>query len=214
MTKISKDYAYSLGMLYVYLYSNGTHSIISLEALENFYNCLEYNLEKIESNNFFSNNLDENKETIYYYSTDENGKEYYILKPDFNLEQAKTDYMALVPTSYIIASEMSNALDYLGLVKLNGSIQIKRDVLLKKQEGECCATCEYTLSSEVLSAIKEENSEYRILTDEEFFKQIGFCELEMSEETIKNMGYWCPNYVKNERLEEQESVLKKIKKNT
>lgn len=210
MIKVPKEDAYSLGILYVYLYSNGMQKIVSENALKEFHSCIEYNLDLLDKGANFLSTIRYEKTRIYDYSLNEQGKGYYILKSDFDMSKAKSDYIGLVPIDYLVASQMDNSLDCLGLVKENGSIKIKRDALTRKHDGECCKTCEYNISPELLEDIRRENIDYEDLSDSEFLDLIGYCEFEQDHEKVRKMGYWCPKYTENENLRKKEYIKRKL----
>ena len=101
MAKSCREDAYNLGLLYVYMYSNGTQKMVSQQSLDSFYEQIENNLE-IMDNKTIGTGSNINDEVIYFKSFDEKGKIYYILKPTFNLEKAKSTYIGCVPIEYLI----------------------------------------------------------------------------------------------------------------
>lgn len=125
MTRLYSEDAYNLGLLYVYIYSNGIQKMVSLQDLDAFYKQIENNLEIMNSENY-GIVYDNNDEKIYFTSSNEIGEIYYILKPTFDLEKAKSTYIGCVSTKYLVASQMNNALSCIGLIKVNGNIISKR----------------------------------------------------------------------------------------
>lgn len=121
------DDIYCLGLLYVYQYSNKEQMIVTLEDLRNFFETIKINLEKMNCE-IVASGWNDSEEPIYFTSLDESGNLYYGLKPDFDLEQAKLKYIGTVPINCIIASQMPNALDCLGLIKIENKIFSKLDL--------------------------------------------------------------------------------------
>lgn len=116
--RISLKDAYSLGLLYVFIYSNEFVTKIDESKLKKFKEEIEYNLSWMdhESTCLF----DTNEEEIYEVK-EENGKIYYCLKENFDFENAREIYIEHVPLNNIIASKMNNALNAIGLVRENGN---------------------------------------------------------------------------------------------
>lgn len=79
-------------------------------------------------------------------------------------------------------------------------------LLKSKNKDEHCSNCEYSLSSEVIDAIIEENSEYRDIPYDEAVKRIGHCELFETIDVPRKLDYWCPSYLKKE----EQGPVKKI----
>lgn len=195
MAKMYSEDAYSLGLLYVYIYSNKVQKMVPLKNLEKFHECIEKNIKEISESSNNVSGFEYEEEPIYFCSKDEKGQTYYILKPDLDLERAKNIFIRSASVNQIVASQMTNALDSLGLVKLDGEIKAKISIMRFKHDGESCNECDYSLSEELLNSIIEENPKYKELSERELKKIIGFCELEIEEETVKNMGYWCPKFL-------------------
>lgn len=71
-------------------------------------------------------------------------------------------------------------------------------LLKPKNKDEHCSNCEYSLSSEVIDSITEENSEYRDIPYDEAVKRIGHCELFETIDVPRKLDYWCSSYLKKE----------------
>lgn len=83
------------------------------------------------------------------------------------------------------------------------------NLLKNKKDNEYCATCEYSLSPEIVESIINESSEYRDLTLEEAETRIGYCEFYETIDIPRKLGYWCPSYMSKEK---QGPVLNKTRK--
>lgn len=198
--------AYSLGLLYVYIYSNTKQLMVKLDDLKIFNNCIKSNLEEMKSDVCSSGEWE--NESIYFSSNDENGKIYYILKPDLDLNKVKSIFIGCMPVDIIIASQMPNALEALGLVMIDNKIETKKNTIIAKNNDECCNTCDYAISDELLESIREENSKYKYLSDNELRNAVGWCEMNMDIKNVSSMDYYCPNYLSNKEFN---LTLKKTK---
>mgnify|MGYP005961588387 FL=1 len=143
MARMYSEDAYCLGLLYVYQYSNTVQKMVLLDDLKNFHNCIESNLEEKGNKDYF-NFWNDNDEQIYFASSNKNGEIYYILDPMFDYGRAKSLYIGILPVDVLIASQEENALNTLGLEKVNGVIRIKsnqkqvnNDKVLKKRKNFC-----------------------------------------------------------------------------
>lgn len=141
MARMYSEDAYCLGLLYVYQYSNTVQKMVLLDDLKNFHNCIESNLEEKGNKDYF-NFWNDNDEQIYFASSNKNGEIYYILDPMFDYGRAKSLYIGILPVDVLIASQEENALNTLGLEKVNGVIRIKsnqkqvnNDKVLKKRKN-------------------------------------------------------------------------------
>ena len=143
MDRMYSEDDYCLGLLYVYQYSNTAQKMVLLDDLKNFHNCIESNLEEKGNKDYF-NFWNDNDEQIYFASSNKNGEIYYILDPMFDYGRAQSLYIGILPVDVLIASQKENALNTLGLEKVNGVIRIKsnqkqvnNDKVLKKRKNFC-----------------------------------------------------------------------------
>ena len=143
MAKIYSEDAYSLGLLYVYTYSNGMQKMAKLDDLNAFHNKIEQNLEDMESDVLcmYSTMRYDDGDSIYFSSSDKDGNVFYILKPGFDKDRAITMYIGCLPTKVLVASQRDNALASLGLIKMEDKIviagkepktKIEEKVIIKK----------------------------------------------------------------------------------
>lgn len=218
MARVYSEDAYSLGLLYVYQYSNKKQQMVLLDDLKTFHQAIESNLEKMVSkeNNMYATVWYDNDESIYFTSSNKDGEIYYILKPRFDLERAKSMYIGCLSNDTLIASQMNNALSCLGLIKINGRIIPKRNVINKRNCNENCSNCDRNITEEMYENIISENEKYKNMSYDEAIKEIGFCEVHENIDIPRELGYWCPEYISHE-IEVDESleqgiVLKKMKK--
>lgn len=64
----------------------------------------------------------EEKSELYFYATDENDKLYLVIKPDADLKKAQSYHIDYLPHDILVASQMKNALEILGLQLINGKL--------------------------------------------------------------------------------------------
>lgn len=206
MEKITKSEAYSLGLLYVYIYSESRISKVSVDSLERFYNVVKSNINNIDC---YSYNR-ESSDLIYDILVGEDNKEYCVLKPNIDLTSAKIRYIGSIPLHVFIASQIDNALEALGLIRINNKIKVKEEVMKRKLDGEYCANCEFVISDDMLENIRKENSEYTNLSYEELREKIGYCEFKLDNDIIRKLGYWCPNYLRNLNASDDNVLRRKL----
>ena len=108
MAKVYYEDIYNLGLLYVYMHSNGVQKMVLLDDLKKFYNTVEKNLEEmnIDANDIYAGIWNSNDEPIYFVSSNKEGDVYYVLKPEFNLLMAKRKYIGCFSSELIEASLM------------------------------------------------------------------------------------------------------------
>lgn len=124
MPKIGEQCAASLALLYNYEATNGMRLLLSYDKVKDYIKVVNNNLDEMGSNINPMFNFDV-FEQIYFYSCDEEGKGYLILKPDFDLTRARSDYLGCTPIDILIASQKENSLGVIGLQLVNGKIRKK-----------------------------------------------------------------------------------------
>lgn len=103
-----------------------------LDDLKKFHETIEQNFIEMNDkklNSYVSLQYN-NGEPIYFTSSNELGETYYILKHNFDLEKSKSMYIGCLSIDVLVASQMDNSLDCLGLQKIDGKI------VRKKQENQ------------------------------------------------------------------------------
>ena len=109
----------SIALLYTYAASNGTRLMLSYDRIKEFDLLVDINLDEMNSPmeyRFWNNDL----KKIYFYSKDECGKEFLILKPDVDIKKAQSEFIDYLPLVVIIASQKENALKKLSIELQNG----------------------------------------------------------------------------------------------
>lgn len=199
MASVYSEDAYCLGLLYVYIYSNTMQQMVLINDLKNFHECIEENLKTMNSttNNIYGDGWHDDEESIYFTSNNKNGETYYILKPTFDLKRAKSLYIGCLPVDILVASQMDNALDCLGLQKTNNEIKVK-DINNKSSIDKFMGKLN---DGELKRDICPQTDDGFILTDENIKKKLTEYRELLNSDIMKNI------------LEEDEvPVLKKIKK--
>jgi len=79
-------------------------------------------LEEMDTSCEYFNAWHDSGLNIYYTCEGKNGEIYCVLYPDFDLERAQSKYIGCVSVKILIASQKQNALDSIGLEKINGRI--------------------------------------------------------------------------------------------
>ena len=131
MLRINDEDMYSLGLLYLYKYSNKTCTMIKKADLDQFVKELEKNLTSKEEMTYIDQQIIE--EPIYFITNDKQKETYYILKPEVNMKQIEEKFYVL-PYEYYQASQESNALKPLGLTTYNDEIRLKTSVPKERQK--------------------------------------------------------------------------------
>ena len=121
LARVYYEDIYNLGLLYVYMYSNGVQKMVLLDDLKKYYNAVEKNLDEMNSdvseNLIYASIWYDNDEPIYFISRNKEDEVYYILKPEFDLERAIGKYISCLPADVLKASLMENALECIEPVK-------------------------------------------------------------------------------------------------
>lgn len=198
MARVYSEDAYCLGLLYVYIYSNTMQQMVLIDDLKKIHNCIEENLEAMNStmNNIYATIWNDNEESIYFTSNNKNGETYYILKPRFDLKRAKSLYIGCLPLDILVASQMDNALNCLGLQIIDDKIKVK-DINTKRFIDRFM---ERLNKGELKKDICPQMDDEFILTDENIKKELILYRELLNSDIMKNI------------LEKEETpVLKKIK---
>lgn len=123
MVKTCREDTYILGLLYTYLYTG--KKMILKTALDKFYNTIMNNLKDSSFINTSASYVSEIENDIYFENKGSNGEIYYVLYPDIELKEIKSIYMARLSFLTVLASLEDNALDCLGLQKVDNQIKRK-----------------------------------------------------------------------------------------
>lgn len=102
----------------------------------------------VEFENIINNNLDEmnspinpslfyeEESKLYFHATDENGKVYLVIDPRADLKIAGNYHVGCLPLDIVIASQMENALDVLGIELIDGKLVMKNKIDKSKESAK------------------------------------------------------------------------------
>ena len=131
MASVFSDDAYCLGLIYAYVY--GKKRMVLYTDLIDFHAAIEKNLEGASVLDMYVT-MRSDDPSIYYTSEGKNGELYYVLYPDFDLERAMNKYIGSLSSKTIGASQKNNALNCIGLEKVNKRIQPKSKDEVKRKK--------------------------------------------------------------------------------
>lgn len=126
--KIFKEDTTTIALLYNYLANRDM--LLSAEKVDEFDEMVDVNLEEIDSKANMVYPVDYSK-LIYFTSWDENGNQFYILKPNFDVEKAMADYLYNRSLDITKATQKENSLTSLGLKLEDGQIKPKENKVRK-----------------------------------------------------------------------------------
>lgn len=115
----------TLALLYHYEATTSSSSMLPISIIQEYAKVIDVNLDKINSTINRIYPLDYNK-LIYTNTQDENGIWYAVLKYDLNIEGISYDILSNTTEDLKIASQMSNALEVLGIQMIDGKM-IKKE---------------------------------------------------------------------------------------
>lgn len=128
MARLCKEDAYSLGLLYICLYSDNMRKMVKLDTLKNYHEIIEQNLEEMNSDKldlYATLWLYKEEEPIYFTSKNENGEVYCILKHNIDIYKVFSTYSNYLSTDVFEASQSDIALKCLGFDKVKKKVKIK-----------------------------------------------------------------------------------------
>lgn len=128
MARLCKEDAYSLGLLYICLYSDNMRKMVKLDTLKNYHEIIEQNLEEMNSDKldlYATLWLYKEEEPIYFTSENENGEVYCILKHNIDIYKVFSTYSNYLSTDVFEASQSDIALKCLGFDKVKKKVKIK-----------------------------------------------------------------------------------------
>lgn len=129
MIKTNNENIYTLGLLYLYKYSNKTCSMMSKSDLDKFALKIEEALNKHGKEKDKSTYIDQLIiETPIYYIVNDNQKTvYYVIKPGTNMKLVERK-LAVLPAEYYQVLQEDSTLEPLGLTNYNNQIVLKSDI--------------------------------------------------------------------------------------
>lgn len=129
MIKTNNENIYTLGLLYLYKYSNKTCNMILKDDLDRFVLKIEESLNKQAQEKDKSTYIDQLiiENPIYYVIMDNQKTVYYALKPNINMELVERK-LAVLPAEYYQTLQEDSTLESLGLTNYNNQIVLKSDI--------------------------------------------------------------------------------------
>lgn len=129
MIRTNNENIYTLGLLYLYKYSNKTCSMIAKDDLDRFVFEIEEALNKYNQEKDKLTYIDQLiiETPIYYVINDNQKTVYYVLKPGINMKLVERK-LASLPAEYYQALQEDNTLEPLGLINYNNQIVLKSDI--------------------------------------------------------------------------------------
>lgn len=129
MIKTNNENIYTLGLLYLYKYSNKTCNMILKDDLDRFVLKIEESLNKKAQEKDKSTYIDQLiiENPIYYVIMDNQKTVYYALKPNINMELVERK-LAVLPSEYYQALQEDSTLEPLGLINYNNEIVLKSNI--------------------------------------------------------------------------------------
>lgn len=100
--------------------------ILSYEKALEYDRVINANLDVMNSPCGISDR-EETDNRLYFTSTDANGDLFAIINPSADLDKARSWHIGCLPVDVIVASQMPNALDVIGLELVDGRFLQKKD---------------------------------------------------------------------------------------
>lgn len=111
-----------VAMALLYRYESNGSMMLSYDKIEKFDKIINENLDDMNSSCGIGIRHEEDSE-LYFTSTDESGKLYAIIKPGSDIKRLWEYHVGCLPLDVIIASQMQNALDVIGLKLKNNKFE-------------------------------------------------------------------------------------------
>lgn len=129
MIRTNNENIYTLGLLYLYKYSNKTCSMIAKDDLDRFVFEIEESLNRHNQEKDKLTYIDQLiiETPIYYVINDNQKTVYYVLKPGINMKLVERK-LASLPAEYYQALQEDSILEPLGLINYNNQIVLKSDI--------------------------------------------------------------------------------------
>ena len=129
MIGTNNENIYTLGLLYLYKYSNKTCSMIAKDDLDRFVLKIEEALNKYNQKTDKLTYIDQLiiETPIYYVINDNQTTVYYVLKPGIDMKLVERK-LASLPAEYYQALQEDSTLEPLGLINYNNEIVLKSNI--------------------------------------------------------------------------------------
>ena len=129
MIRTNNENIYTLGLLYLYKYSNKTCSMIAKDDLDRFVFEIEEALNRHNQEKDKLTYIDQLiiETPIYYVINDNQKTVYYVLKPGINMKLIERK-LASLPAEYYQVLQEDSILEPLGLINYNNEIVLKSNI--------------------------------------------------------------------------------------
>jgi len=107
------------------------NKMISYSKVEEFNKVINDNLD-VMSSEVDSRLCYEEESRLYFHATDESGKVYLVIDPNSDLKEATSYHIGCLPLDIVIASQMDNALEVIGLELVDGQLVKRKEKQLVK----------------------------------------------------------------------------------
>lgn len=112
-------------MALIYIHQSTGSQMISYDTVVEFEKVINENLDTMNKDLSCPLFYDEESK-LYFCATDENGKVYLVIDPRADLERCRSYHIGCLPIEVIIASQMENALDVIGIQLIDGMMRKKK----------------------------------------------------------------------------------------
>lgn len=109
-------------MALLYRYQCDGSMMLSYDKIEKFDEVINKNLDGMNSSCGIGVRYEEEPE-LYFTIVDENGKKYAVMNKTADINKARSYHIGVLPTDIIIASQMPNALEIIGLKLDKGDLK-------------------------------------------------------------------------------------------
>lgn len=150
------------------------NKMISYDKVEKFDKIINENLDNMNSKINPSLFYDEESK-LYFHANDENGKLYLVIDPSVDIKVAQDYHIGCLPIDIVVASQMENALNIIGLQLVDG-------VLVKKKETNSNLTLD-----EVIEKVLENPRDFFIkVANTLFIEELDYLKLLIENKSCAN----------------------------
>ena len=135
---IHLNQAASLALIYVCRATYGTVTMVNTEQVNEFWNIINSNLENMQSkiHCLTPDYMINPDELFFIYGRNSDNIGYYILKSDDESHKKRKRYIMELPLDVVLASQEVNALNSIGLTKIDDEIvKIEEQELTRVKEN-------------------------------------------------------------------------------
>ena len=135
---IYSNEAISLALIYIYRATGAASDMVRLEQAQEYAKIINNNLREMNStvHNLTPDSQIRYKDLFFFYAEDIEENGYYVLKKDEISIAKRQNYIVGLPLDVVIASQMPNALEALGLELVDKQIRkkaVNKDLVREKR---------------------------------------------------------------------------------